>query len=70
MTDRNISTETHEAGSQKPVKIIQIKQDLDPDSHYAMLIGLGDDGVVYVTTWERKKWRKLIPLEFCEEGQQ
>jgi hypothetical protein len=28
MTDRNISKETHEAGSQKPVKIIQIRQDL------------------------------------------
>lgn len=70
MTDRKISKETHEAGNQRPVKIIQIIQDLDPDSCYATLIGLGDDGVVYTSTWESKKWRKLVPLEFCEEGNQ
>ena len=70
MTDRKISKETHEAGNERPVKIIQIIQDLDPDSCYATLIGLGDDGVVYTSTWESKKWRKLVPLEFCEEGNQ
>lgn len=63
MNAKKISTNDHEAEFPEPVKIIQIIQ--NPDS--AMLIGLGDDGVVYASTWRDKKWLKLVPLEFCEE---
>ncbi len=68
MTDRKISTETHEAGSQRPVKIIQIIQDIQPSCHLGCLFGLGDDGVVYFTPTDTNRWRVYVPLEFCEEG--
>lgn len=68
MNAKKIPTASHEAEFPEPVKIIQIIQDADPDSGYATLIGLGDDGVVYISTWDAKKWRKLIPLEFYKEA--
>lgn len=49
--------------NQKP-KIIQILQDVDPDDTFATIIGLGDNGVVYCTRWNERKWRELIPLRF------
>ena len=70
MTDRKISTETYEAGSKKPVKIIQIIQDTQPSCELSCLFGLGDDGVVYFTPIDDNRWRVYVPLEFCEEGNQ
>jgi hypothetical protein len=45
---------------QKPVKIIQILQDHDPDV-VKNLYGLGDDGVVYCSNWAGEKWDVLVP---------
>lgn len=64
MNAKKISTNDHQAEFPEPVKIIQIIQ--NPDT--ATLLGLGDDGVVYASTWVDKKWRKLVPLKFYKEG--
>jgi len=66
MNAKKISTNDHQAEFPEPVKIIQIIQNPDTPT----LFGLGDDGVVYASTWVDKKWRKLVPLEFSEGGQQ
>lgn len=50
--------------NQKPVKIIQILQDVDPDYSFNILVGLGDDGVVYTAKWGSQEWRQLIPSRF------
>jgi len=51
--------------TQKPVKIIQILQDYDPDAHFNTIVGLGDDGVVYTAKWNSQEWRELIPSRFA-----
>ena len=47
--------------NQKPIKIIQLIQDADPDEAYD-LYGLGDDGVVYCANFKERKWKVLFPL--------
>jgi len=49
---------------QKTLKIIQILQDHDPDDDFTILLGLGDDGVVYTAKWDSQEWRELIPSRF------
>lgn len=50
--------------NQKPVKIIQVLQDLSPHGNYDVL-GLGDDGVLYVADNWRKHWRVAVGLKFA-----
>lgn len=50
--------------NQKPIKIIQLTQSLDPDVVNGLL-GLGDDGIVYVARWwPQHHWKMLFPRPY------